>query len=166
MERYIERWPLIPPEHLHASSVQHPEHPEWRWLLHTRRIPVLEAADVSAGSVDPRAECRPCAGIGDPTGIVWACWPCLLDLCSKRPKIPLNALVNDNWIGREWVTVREATVAAKTLLSLGRACWKQVRLGRGKPDVQQTAVCGNNILCTPHSRYTFYGASTTCGLLD
>ena len=78
-------------------------------------------------------------------GLVWACWGCLQDLCSKRPQIPLDALVNDNWIGREKINVREATVATKTLLSLGRACWKQVRLGRGKPDVQQKAICGNTI---------------------
>ena len=152
IERYSERWPLIPSAHLHASSVQHPQHPEWRWLLHTRRVPVLQDADASqlgvpvTGGPDPPAEhLPPSAGIGDPTAIVWACWPCLIDLCSKRPLIPLNALVNDNWIGREWFAIREATVACKTLLSLGRACWKQVRLGRGKPDVQQTAVCGNTI---------------------
>ena len=30
VDRYSQRWPLIPPEELHASSVQHPEHPEWR----------------------------------------------------------------------------------------------------------------------------------------
>ena len=57
----------------------------------------------------------------------------------------MNALVNDNWIGREKIIVREASIATKTLLSLGRACWKQVRLGRGKPDVQQKAICGNTI---------------------
>ena len=47
VDRYHERWPLIPTEHLHASSVQHPHHPEWRWLLHTRRVPVMPDADVS-----------------------------------------------------------------------------------------------------------------------
>ena len=149
VERYHARWPLIPEEHLHASSVQHPRHPEWRWLLHTRRVPVLPDADVSplgASVVGADFGTLPkCAGIGDPEGIVWACWPCLLDLCSKKLKIPLDGLVNDNWIGREWVKVRETTEATKTLLSLGRACWKQVRLGRGKPDVQQTGVCGNTI---------------------
>ena len=146
VERYMERWPLIPPEHLHASSVQHPQHPEWRWLLHTRRVPLVENADVTQlGVQDSTGDRPPCAGIGDPTGIVWACWDCLQDVCSKRPMIPLNACANDNWIGRERTNVRAATVATKTLLSLGRACWKQVRLGRGKPDVQQKGVCGNTI---------------------
>ena len=32
--RYASRWTQVPPEELHASSVQHPEHPDWRWLLH------------------------------------------------------------------------------------------------------------------------------------
>ena len=81
VQRYKERWPLIPAEHLHASSVQHPQHPEWRWLLHTRRVPVLEDTDVSqlgataaVGPVESAVEMPPCAGTGDPTGLVWACW--------------------------------------------------------------------------------------------
>jgi hypothetical protein len=109
---------------------------------------VLEDTDVSQlvdTDVSQLLNLPACAGIGDPKGIVWACWECLIDLCSKRPQIPLDAFVNDNWIGREWINVRRATYAAKTLLSLGRACWKQVRLGRGKPDVQQKGVCGNTI---------------------
>ena len=28
VDRYAERWPLVPREELHASSVQHPHHPE------------------------------------------------------------------------------------------------------------------------------------------
>ena len=35
---YIEAWPLIPTEELHASSVQHPRCPKYRWLLNTRRL--------------------------------------------------------------------------------------------------------------------------------
>ena len=30
VDRYILRWPLIPSEELHASSVEHPDHQEWR----------------------------------------------------------------------------------------------------------------------------------------
>ena len=124
-------------------------YPEWRWLLHTRRVPVLPDADVSqlgASVVGEKFATLPkCAGIGDPAGIVWTCWPCLVDLCCKKPRLPVDGLVNDNWIGREWVTVRETTEATRTLLSLGRPCWKQVRLGKGKPDVQQTGVRGNTI---------------------
>ena len=50
VDRYRQRWPLIPPEELHASSVQHPEHPEWRWLLHSRRVPVEASADSAVGT--------------------------------------------------------------------------------------------------------------------
>ena len=32
VEKYQERWPLIPAAELHASSVRHPMHPECRWL--------------------------------------------------------------------------------------------------------------------------------------
>jgi len=30
VNKYIEAWPLIPTEELHASSIQHPSHPEYR----------------------------------------------------------------------------------------------------------------------------------------
>ena len=68
-----------------------------------------------------------------------------MDLCAKKARIPLNALVNDNWQGREKPNVRKATVATKTLLSHGRLCMKQVRLGRGDPSTQQKGVSGNTI---------------------
>ena len=120
VQRYAERWPLIPKEQLHASSVQHPAHPDdphWRWLLHTRRVPVLEpsadsvASDASqpAYEMPESPEMPPCAGVGDPDGIAWACWDCICSLCGKNPKQqPLNGLTNDNWIGREKAYVREA----------------------------------------------------------
>ena len=67
VKRYADRWPLIPVEELHASSVQHPAHPEdpeWRWLLHTRRVPVVARSSQPccsngiAGSVSqPAASC-------------------------------------------------------------------------------------------------------------
>ena len=31
------------------------------------------------------------------------------------------------------------------LSSLARCCYRQVRLGKGAPDVQQNAICGNSI---------------------
>ena len=39
VQHYIAAWPKIPTEELHASSVQHPRHPNMRWLLHSRRVP-------------------------------------------------------------------------------------------------------------------------------
>ena len=74
--RYSLRWPLIPFAELHASSVQHPEHPEWRWLLHSRRVPVEAAAEAPLGTcgASQPADDRPrCAGVGDADGLVWAC---------------------------------------------------------------------------------------------
>ena len=46
VNRYAQRWPLIPPQELHASSIEHPSQKDsdgnnFRWLLHTRRVPVL-----------------------------------------------------------------------------------------------------------------------------
>ena len=61
--------------------------------------------------------------------------------------MPVFACVNDNWIGRERIHVREASTATKALASLGRCCWKQVRLGRREdPAVQETGLTGNSIL--------------------
>ena len=59
--------------------------------------------------------------------------------------MPLNALANDNWLGREKMHVREASTATKKLASLGRCCWQQVRLGKGEPFMRQSAIVGNTI---------------------
>ena len=147
VERYATRWPLVPADELHASSVQHPLHPEWRWLLHVKRVPVKPDADGGpCGAAQPADERPRCAGIGDENGIVWTCWDCLVDIAARKPKLPINACANDNWIGRERVHVREASLATKMLASLGRCCWKQVRLGRhSDPAVQEKALTGNTI---------------------
>ena len=42
VEKYVHVMPLAPQEELHASSVQHPSFPHMRWLLHTKRVPVLQ----------------------------------------------------------------------------------------------------------------------------
>ena len=60
--------------------------------------------------------------------------------------MPLDALANDNWGGRERPHVRAGSKATKMLASIGRCCWKQVRLGKGAPDVQQKGINGNTIL--------------------
>ena len=61
--------PLAPIEELHASSVQHPSFPSMRWLLNTRRVPVLSPADLakyleSTGGAAEHAK-PSCAGVGD-----------------------------------------------------------------------------------------------------
>ena len=50
VNKYIEAWPQIPTEELHASSVQHPSHPEYRWLLNTRRIPLQASCSESVAT--------------------------------------------------------------------------------------------------------------------
>ena len=72
----------------------------------------------------------------------WVCWECLADLGCARPRMPLYALANENWIGRE---SREASEATRWLSCLGRVCRKQLRLGRGTPDLQQKGITGNTI---------------------
>ena len=58
IERDATRWPLIPIAELHASSVQHPDDVNMRWLLHSRRVP--------RQPLEPTEECSlpPCAGVG------------------------------------------------------------------------------------------------------
>eukprot|EP00812_Abedinium_dasypus_P007843 NODE_1_length_8589_cov_4.556480.p1 GENE.NODE_1_length_8589_cov_4.556480~~NODE_1_length_8589_cov_4.556480.p1 ORF type:complete len:2586 (+),score=446.46 NODE_1_length_8589_cov_4.556480:571-8328(+) len=149
VDRYAERWPLIPLAELHASSVQHPEHPDWRWLLHVRRVSTMPAQQhfsPSSGAPQDADTRPPCAGVGDPDSLVWVCWECLADIGGKKPKLPVNSCANDNWIGRERKHVREASAATKMLASLGRCCMKQVRLGKhGDPALQERALTGNTI---------------------
>ena len=141
VQRYATRWPLIPKEELYASSVQHPDEPRWQWLLHTRRVPVTSNEAASA----PLAETPKCAGVGDSEIASWVCWECLSDLAAPHPRMPLYALANDNWIGRERLEVRETSEATRWLSCLGRVCWKQVRLGRGAPNTLQKGITGNTV---------------------
>ena len=89
-ERYSKRWPLIPEAELHASSVQHPDEKSWLYLLHTRRVPVLQ----QEGVTEPLIGAPKCAGIGDPQRASWVCWDCLVDLSSDRPRMPVYARYN------------------------------------------------------------------------
>ena len=158
VDRYGKRWPLIPRKELHASSAQHPKHPSWRWLLRTRRVPVMaetggqqsRAPGGANGAAEPVGEAPRCAGVGDPEAVSWVCWECLADLGGARPCMPLCALANDDWIGRERVEVREASEATRWLSCFGRVCWKQLRLGRGAPDLQEKGITGNTIFWRSH----------------
>ena len=85
VRRYHLRWPKIPVHELYASSVQHPHVPEWRWLLHTHRIP--EIVRGSAGQYPGVPACTDCA--------FW-----LGRDLPKTIQMPRYALANDNWIGR------------------------------------------------------------------
>ena len=64
--RYEQRWDKIPRGELHASAVDHPFHPGWRWLLHTRCVPVEANTGAACPPRDsPSAvsggDTRPCA---------------------------------------------------------------------------------------------------------
>ena len=145
VEKYAERWPQIPVEELHASSVQHPEHSGFRWLLHTRRVPVKEVT--STGNLDdnasaiarastetlPEADARPpCAGIGDPDATVLLCRWCAKNVCHRKPTLPQRALANDLWGGREHPLFQKLRnlPAAKMLLGQARVLFRKVVLNQ------------------------------------
>ena len=66
VQRYAALWPLIPVDELHASSVQHPDDVDMRWLLHSRRVKCTPPESIR-GSL-PRS-----AGIGDKGATAWCC---------------------------------------------------------------------------------------------
>ena len=121
-------------------------------LLHSRRVPAqATASDEACSAAQPADDRPPCAGVGDENCHVWTCWECLRDIAAKTPKMPVNACANDNWIGRERLHVREASTATKALASLGRCCWKQIRLGHREDPGLQTASSWHSPLQTcPH----------------
>ena len=114
VEKYIKSWPLIPPEELYASSVQHPDYPCYRWLLNTRRV-CSHTVD-QATTADARKP--PCAGVGTKEKPVWICKACMLALCRPEPVMPFFALANWNWGGRLHPQYKDLNVTTKSLLGL------------------------------------------------
>ena len=95
VELYVPVVPKAPLEELHASSVQHPRFPAMRWLLHTKRVPVLESTECTSEVTN---NVRPsCAGTGDTEKPAWICHNCAYHLCSSQPRMPPQALANWNW---------------------------------------------------------------------
>ena len=88
VDLYVPVVPLAPLEELHASSVQHPRFHTMRWLLNTRRVPVVPT---NAG-FSPNAPS--CAGIGDTDKPAWICHHCASHLCSRQPRMPPQALAS------------------------------------------------------------------------
>ena len=113
VNKYIEAWPLIPKEKLHASSVQHPSHPEYRWLLNTRRVPVQAP---SLGSAATEQELPKCAGVGIKDRPLWLCKSCTTALCRPEPIMPFFALANWNWGGRLHPLYYNFSIATKAKL--------------------------------------------------
>ena len=115
VHKYIEAWPQIPAEELHASSVRHPSHPEFRWLLHTRRIPLQASC---SDSVATEHGLPKCAGVGIKDRPLWLCRACTTSLCRPQPVMPFFALANWNWGGRLHPLYYNLSIATKALLGL------------------------------------------------
>ena len=143
-KKYIEAWPLIPREELHASSVQHPKFSEYRWLLNTRRVSVLATQHDACESGLPR-----CAGVGDKDKAVWLCKVCMKALCTAEPIMPYNALANWNWGGRLHPLYYNLSIATKMLLGLATVICRLVVLRYSEHEEdQEKGFVGNTILLT------------------
>jgi len=158
VEAYSARWPLIPLEELHGSSVQHPKHPEMRWLLHTKRVPVCkaevpapEASDHDHGDGVAEHDCKPdgvlprSAGIGDASEDVWLCKDCVLALCVANPRMPPLALAKDLFSGHVHSLYLHLRPAMRAALSPGRAVQRifALRARGGDEDTAQKGFSGN-----------------------
>ena len=119
VHRYVTHWPLIPADELHASSVQHPDDVNMRWLLHSRRVTCTHS-ESSSGSL-------PCsAGIGVNDATVWCCKLCVENLCTAKPQMSPLALANGFFLGRHHPLFREATLATRMLASSARLLMRQL----------------------------------------
>ena len=145
MSKYIEAWPLIPSEELHASSVQHPSHANYRWLLNTRRVPVQPPAEPAAAATErtlPR-----CAGTGNSEEPVWLCKKCTTALCRPEPVMPFFALANWNWCGRLHPLYYDLSIPMQALLGLAIMVCRLIVLRYSENiDDQEKGLVGNTIL--------------------
>ena len=139
LANYAKRWPLIPKHELWASSVAHPHRPEWRWLLHTRRLPDL--------CLDEH-RCAP---------LVKVCHDCGHAL-SAEPTMPRYALANDNWIGRVPFPLRPGGDPLRDMeirsLARARVCVNKIIAEpdkKGPPDQRQRGLVGN-FICFPQAK--------------
>ena len=164
VRKYSMAWPLIPPEELHASSIQHPTYPSYRWLLNTRRVPTVQptaqstahptaepigddAAEHAAAASCQEPQLPPCAGVAVSDTPVWICFGCAKALCRPTPVMPFFALSNWNWGGRLHPLYRDLSVATETLLGLAiMVCRLIVLRYTDSPDEQEKGFVGNTIL--------------------
>ena len=178
VEHYAKAMPRIPLEELHASSVQHPRHPAYRWLLHTRRVasrpeeeggakepagssglapPGGHERDCDGGGAAelvsepvPVSSARPrCAGVGVEESKVWVCRECRDALCVREAvNMPGPALANLMWGGREHPAYQDISEATSVLLGRGRLVYQKVILKKGAPEEQPFGLAGNCVLLT------------------
>ena len=147
--QYHQLMPLIPQDHLYASSAIHPEDATMSWLLHSRRVPLLpNSRQVPTCSAERPASQWPCAGVGDPDAVAWICYGCATCLCveDKLIKMPEDALANLLWLGRLHPLLQNATLGLRLLLGLGRPCFRKLLLGRGKIGDREAGLTGNHVL--------------------
>ena len=182
-KRYCALFPLIPPDHLYASSVVHPADEGMSWLLHTRRVPMLpnsrkvprpsaaqpasessgnaeQPADESSGSAAQPASHYSCAGVGNSDAVAYICFECATCLCVEdmHIKMPPFALANAMWLGREHPLLQNASLGTRLLLGFGRPCFRKLLLGGGSIEDRQAGTTGNHVLVAQ-------GSLTTCDVL-
>ena len=165
VRKYSQAWPLIPPDELHASSIQHPTHPGYRWLLNTRRVPTQDidgsAAEHAAAELwraptqdvdgSPAAEhaaaelLPPCAGVAAPDTHVWISFSCTQALCRPTSLMPFFALSNWNLGGRLHPLYRDLSIATESLLGLAiMVCRLIVLRYTDSPDEQEKGFAGGD----------------------
>ena len=178
VEHYAKAMPRIPLKELHASSVRHPMHSAYRWLLRTRRVqtrpeeaggareiasptPLAPAGvhgcdDGRDGAAEPVGETGAhgdglprCAGVGVEESKAWVCRTCRDALCvGDGVAMPGPALANLMWGGREHPAYQDISEATSVLLGRGRLVYQQVILKKGAPDEQPFGLAGNCVLLT------------------
>ena len=159
VEKYIQSWPLIPKEELYASSVQHPRHPNYRWLLNTRRVPMATPGTAAehVGDIDTSASSHvgvatehttpSSAGVGMPDEPVWLCKSCTTALCRREPMMPFHALSNWSWGGRVHPAFQDLSIAMQMLQGIGRPLLRMIVLQHSEhEDDQERGLVGNTIL--------------------
>jgi len=160
VNKYIEAWPQIPKEELHASSVQHPSYPEYRWLLNTRRVSVQASSSDAAAT---EQELPKCAGVGIKEKPVWLCKSCMTALCRSEPTMPFFALANWNWGGRLHPLYYNLSIATKALLGLATIIYRLVVLRHSDHEEdQEKGFVGNTILLTQQHPQEIMQTSPPC----
>ena len=148
-KHYSEKFPFVPPEHLYASSVLHPDIESMSWLLHTRRVPLVpNSRKAPHNSAEPTVSQYNCAGVGDRDAVAHICYDCATCLCvaDKLIKMPCFALSNGMWLGRQHPLLQNASLGLRLLLGLGRPCFRKLVLGAGRNDERQSGTTANHIL--------------------
>ena len=178
VEHYAKAMPRIPLKELHASSVRHPKHSAYRWLLHTRRVQTQQEEtggvhenasptqlapagvrgcdDGGDGAAEPVSETGAhsnglprCAGVGVEDSKAWVCKTCRDALCvGDTVGMPGPALANLMWGGREHPAYQDISEAMRVLLGRGRLVYQKVILTKGAPDEQLSGLAGNCVLLT------------------